>query len=177
MMKILKLSVLTKDRTIPWEFPVRRMINAGYVGRDLAAVRSHIEELSREGIPIPPSVPMIFPVLSHNVTTENRIEVIGDRTSGEAEYVLLLDGERVFVGIGSDHTDREIEAQSIVKSKQICPNVLSSQVWRYEDVEQGWDDLVIESWVKPSEWNDWVLYQKAPLGTILSGVHLMDLVK
>ncbi|NIQ18355.1 MAG: DUF2848 domain-containing protein, partial [Candidatus Aenigmarchaeota archaeon] len=79
--------------------------------------KAHIEELRREGIPPPPSVPMLFPVLSHNITTAGQIQVVGSRTSGEAEFVLLLDGENIFVGVGSDHTDRDLERHSIMKSK------------------------------------------------------------
>lgn len=177
MMKVLELSVLSGQSMIPWKFSVKRMVNAGYVGRDVEAVKAHVEELSREGVPPPSSVPMVFPVLSHNITTAERIEVIGGKTSGEAEFVLLLDGEDIFVGIGSDHTDRDIERHSIVMSKQVCQNVLSPQLWRYDEVKKGWDDLVIQSWAEPAEGEDWVLYQKAPLKTIISAPELIQLVK
>lgn len=176
-MKVLELKLVTQERSIPLQFPVKRMVNAGYVGRDLQTVKAHIEELYREGIPPPSSVPIFFPVLSHNITTAKQIEVVGPRTSGEAEFVLLFDGENVLVGVGSDHTDRELERYSIVKSKQVCQNVLSSEVWRYEEVESGWDDLLIESWTKPTEAEDWIPYQKAPLSTIISATDLMDRVK
>lgn len=177
MMKVLELSVLSGQSMIPWKFSVKRMVNAGYVGRDVEAVKAHVEELSREGVPPPSSVPMVFPVLSHNITTAERVEVIGGKTSGEAEFVLLLDGEDIFVGIGSDHTDRDIERHSIVMSKQVCQNVLSPQLWRYDEVKKGWDDLVIQSWGEPAEGEDWVLYQKAPLKTIISAPELIQLVK
>ncbi len=120
---------------------------------------------------------MLFPVLSHNITTAGQIQVVGSRTSGEAEFVLLLDGENIFVGVGSDHTDRDLERHSIMKSKQLCQNVLSSEVWRYEDVKSYWDDLLIQSWTKPTDAYEWVLYQKALLGTIISPVDIIDLVK
>lgn len=87
-MNLLNLNVITEGHLIPWEFEVKRMINAGYVGTDRKAVNAHIEELRKEGVLPPPSVPMVFPVLSHNVTTENQIEVIGDNTSGEVEFAL-----------------------------------------------------------------------------------------
>jgi len=176
-MKVLELKLMSQDRSIPLQFPVKRMVNAGYVGRDLQAVKAHIEELGREGIPPPSSVPILFPVLSHNITTARQIEVVGARTSGEAEFVLLVDGENTLVGVGSDHTDRDLERNSIAKSKQICQNVLSSGVWRYEEVESGWDDLLIQSWTKPTEAEDWIPYQKAVLSTIISAADLMDKVK
>src|SRR5262245_41307430 len=105
-MNILSLTVRAEGRTVPLAFPVRRVINAGYVGRDQDAVRVHIEELRREGVPPPAAVPMLFPLPSDSVTTANRIEVGGGETSGEVEYALLLAGDAVYVGVGSDHTDR-----------------------------------------------------------------------
>lgn len=153
------------------------MVNAGYVGRDQAAVRAHIEELRREGIGAPARVPMLFPVLSHNITVENRIEVVGGATSGEVEYVLLFDRGELFVGVGSDHTDRDLERSSIVKSKQICRNVLSPTVWPYEQVKAQWDALELRSWVRRSDGDEEVLYQEAPLRSILSPTEMVDLVR
>lgn len=176
-MKVLDLELITESGSRGLSFPVKRMINAGYVGRDRESVQAHIDELRRQGVPPPPTVPLFLPVLSHNVTTEGTIEVIGDQTSGEAEFVLLLDGDDCFVGVGSDHTDRAVEAYSIVTSKQICSNVISRQVWRYEDVESFWDDLSIRSWVRPSKDREPVLYQDARLGSILSPEQLIEMVK
>jgi hypothetical protein len=176
-MKLLELSVVSGKQVTPLQFSVKRMVNGGYVGRNLEAVRAHIEELRREGVSPPSSVPMIFPVLSHNITTADEIEVVGGKTSGEAEFVLLLDGQRIYVGVGSDHTDRDLERYSIVKSKQICHNVLSSRVWRYDEIESYWDDLLIQSWTKATEGEEWVLYQKGPLRTILSAPEIMGLVR
>ncbi len=44
-MKSLELNIISRNQTIPQCFQVKRMINAGYVGRDLKAVKAHIEEL------------------------------------------------------------------------------------------------------------------------------------
>jgi hypothetical protein len=176
-MKTLDLEVMSEGQSFPLKLRVRRMINAGYVGRDLKSVEAHIEELRREGISPPPSVPMIFPVLSHNITTENEIEVIGNKTSGEVEFVLLLEGETVFVGVGSDHTDRDLERQSIVKSKQICLNVLSNHVWKYKEVESHWDELLMQSWVRMKQGDADILYQRARLKSIISAADLKELVK
>ena len=176
-MKRLSLEVVNKKGSRPLEFLVKRMVNAGYVGRDRAAVEAHIEELRRAGVAPPPSVPMVFPVLSHNITTSGPVEVLGSKTSGEAEYVLLMDGTHVLVGVGSDHTDRELESLSIVQSKQVCYNVLSPTVWEYEEVEPVWDELLIQSWVRPPGADKEVLYQSAPLAKILSAEKIMSLVE
>jgi hypothetical protein len=176
-MKTLDLEIMSDDQSLPMKFQVTRMVNAGYVGRNLEAVEAHIEELRREGVTPPPSVPMLFPVLSDNITTGNEIEVVSSKTSGEVEFVLLVHREDIFVGVGSDHTDRDLERQSIIKSKQICPNLLSRKVWRYKEVEPRWDELLLQSWVRRDHGDEEILYQKASLGSILSAANLLELVK
>jgi len=172
----LDLNIEKSDSTLPFQFKVDRMINAGYVGRNVKAVKAHIEELAKEGVPAPPEVPMVFPVLSHNITTAKEIEVVGDKTSGEAEFVLLLNEDKIYVAVGSDHTDREVETVSIIKSKQVCYNLLSKNVWDYEDIKQDWDKLEIQSWVKPIGSDEEILYQKALLETIISAEDIIKLV-
>jgi hypothetical protein len=120
---------------------------------------------------------MIFPLPGHNVTTSNQIEVVSDQTSGEVEFVLLLNEYDIYVGVGSDHTDRAIEKKDLLVSKQVCPNVMSSQVWRYEDVKNGWDDMFLQSWVRLGESDEEVLYQEASLATIISPDDMISLVK
>ncbi len=176
-MKTLNLEVITEGQSFPMRFTVRRMLNAGYVGRDKKAVQIHVEELRREGVPPPSSIPMIFPVITQNITTENQIEVIGNKTSEEVEFVLLLDKGSIFIGVGSDHTDRDLERQSIVKSKQICPNVLSNRIWKYKEVESHWDELLMQSWVRTDEGEADILYQRARLESIISPVDLIKLVE
>ena len=173
----LDLTVREAASSVPLRFPVRRVVNAGYVGRDQEAVRAHIEELAREGIPPPSAVPMLFPFLTAQLTTADRIEVIGGDTSGEVEYVLLLHQGETYVGVGSDHTDRALERDNLIKSKQICANVLSREVWRYQDVQPHWDDLQLRSWVRATAADPEVLYQEARLGAILSAETLLELVR
>ncbi len=174
---MLKLTLKTRSGSTTLEFTPKRVINAGYAGRDLSATKAHIEELAREGVPPPPSIPMLFPILRDTVTTDDRIEVVTTKTSGEAEFVLLLTGDAIYVAVGSDHTDRQLEADDMLLSKQICPNVLSVEVWDYQDVKDHWDEILLESWVTPLPGQDEVLYQQAPLSAILSVPDLVDLVR
>jgi hypothetical protein len=174
---VLSLLVDSEGRTAPLNFRVRRMVNAGFVGRDQATVQAHVEEMRHLGIPAPKSVPVFFALTADNVTTADHIEVIGADTSGEVEYVLLLGQHEVFVGVGSDHTDRALEGASIRKSKQVCKNVLSARVWRYRDVKDHWDELELRSWVRAPENGQEVLYQEGTLGTILPPEELIDLVR
>jgi hypothetical protein len=174
---VLTLTVEAEGGPFPLSFPVRRVVNAGYVGRDRAAVQAHIDELAREGVPPPASVPVLLPLTSDSVTTAERIEVLGPDSSGEIEYVLLVGAdEEVFVAVGSDHTDRALERTDLGKSKQICKNVISRRAWRFAEVRGHWDDLVLSSWVRTPEMVEEALYQQGPLSAILSAGDLLELV-
>jgi hypothetical protein len=59
----------------------------------------------------------------------------------------VLAGGEVFVGVGSDHTDRALERLSIPAAKQACPKVAGTAVWRLDEVEDHWDRLELRAWV------------------------------
>lgn len=165
-MKVLNLALKKKSGTQPLSFTVKRMVNAGYVGRDQVTVNQHIKELKKEGVPVPEEVPTLYPVAPYLVTTDDTLEVVDEYTSGEAEFVLLLKGKEMYVGAGSDHTDRKLEATSILKSKQICLNVLSTVVWPYDEIKEVWDDLILRGWTEKD--GQRILYQEAKLSSIMS---------
>lgn len=175
-MNTLELLVEEQDREERIPFKMRRMIDAGYTGRNQEAVRKHIEELKREGVPAPDSVPAAFEVITKLIYFDDEIEVIGEKTSGEAEFVLLCSDKDVYVGVGSDHTDRELEPISVIKSKQMCPNVMSSRVWRLQDVRKDWDEMMLRSWVE-DEKGVRTLYQEAALSAMMAPEELMGFVK
>ncbi len=175
-MKRMKLYLETNGREEEIHFKMRRMVNAGYTGRDQEKVRKHIEELKKEGVPAPDSTPTAYEMISKLVYFDEEIEVIGERTSGEAEYVLLCSGEEVYVGVGSDHTDRELESVSIIKSKQVCPNIMSKRIWRLKEIRKDWDEIILRGWVKNEE-GERVLYQEALLSAMMTPEDLMGFVK
>ena len=82
------------------------------------------------------------------------------QTSGEVEIVLYV-ADQLYVGVGSDHTDRALEKTSIPWSKQVCANVLAPTLWPFEDVRGHWDDCVLRSTV------DGDLYQNVSVATFL----------
>jgi len=129
------------------DFVPTRVVVAGYTGRNQAAVKAHVSELAAQGIPAPQEIPAVFRITFDRLTTGSELEVVGERTSGEAEVVLLVDADRIWVAVGSDHTDRELEKVDISASKQVCPKPVSSEVWNYADVRGRWDDLVSRTWV------------------------------
>jgi Protein of unknown function (DUF2848) len=125
----------------------RRLLIAGYTGRDQAAVAQHIAELREHGIPAPEHTPALYALAPDRVSIEGEVAVVGDQTSGEAEFVLVYSGAELYVGVGSDHTDRGLERLSVSRSKQVCPKPLSSALWRWAEVRDGWDDCQLRSWI------------------------------
>lgn len=156
-------------------FEARRIVNAGFTGRDQAAVQRHIQELKAHGVPCPDRTPVLYPKLAHLITTATEIEVLGSGTSGEAEFVLLAGPERILVGAGSDHTDRELEKTTIEKAKLVCPNVLAPEVWDLVDARDGWDDLVLRSYATAG--GKRTLYQEGRLRELMTPDDLIALVR
>lgn len=156
-------------------YNVKRIVNGGYTGRNREVVRKHIEELKAQNIPSPDIVPTFYPVTSDRITLSGRIEVLGEKTSGEAEFVILSTNNDLYVAVGSDHTDRELEKHSIPMSKQICPNVISKQLWYYSSLKGHWDTIELKSWVKLN--GERKLYQDGKLSELLRVEDLLDEVR
>ncbi len=156
-------------------YPMRGAVLCGYTGRDQSAVQRHIDELQKQGVEPPPSVPAFFPKPHTSISLEEDIHVEGQETSGEVEFVLLVDGKRIYVGVGSDHTDRDLETLNILKSKQVCPVILSRTLWDYEEIKDHWDRIEIRSWATME--GEKVLYQDSTLATILPPEELIHLVQ
>jgi uncharacterized protein DUF2848 len=142
------------------------LIVAGWTGRDRAAVEAHIAELAAVGVQRPSSVPVFYRVSASRLTTSTSIEAT-PASSGEAEALLLRENGRLWVGVGSDHTDREVETYDVAVSKQMCDKPLAAELWPYEDVADHWDRLAVRSWVDED-----VLYQE---GTLDGLMHPVDL--
>jgi hypothetical protein len=172
----IRLTLERKELSKPVDFNFSRMVNAGYVGRNQEEVRRHVEELAKKGIVGPKSAPTLYPIIPRTLVTEDVIEVYGDKTSGEVEYVLLVQDERtIYVGLGSDHSDRHLEETDIPRCKQICPNVVSKTVWPLAEVRDHWDDLEIQS--KVIKDGQEILYQKGLLKLILDPKSLIEFVR
>lgn len=160
------------DRRV--EFVAKRIVNAGYAGRNQEEVQKHIEELKKLGIPAPDKTPTYYPKPADLLTTADYLEVCDTENSGEAEYVLLVGEDEVYVAVGSDHTDRKLEETNILKAKQMYPNFMSRAVWRLEDVKGHWDELLLRAWIG-SEQRE--LYQEARLAALLQPEDLLARVR
>jgi len=92
---------------------VKELVIAGWTGRDVAALEKHIRELEAIGVKRPKTTPIFYRVAASLLTSADAIEVLGDQSSGEAECVVYSVDGGLFVGIGSDHTDRKAEAVGV----------------------------------------------------------------
>ena len=154
---------------------IKGAVLCGYTGRNQSAVKKHIEELAKEGVKPPPSVPMFYPKPPQGIAVENHIYVEDRETSGEIEFVLLVNPQEIWVGLESDHTDRGLERLDILKSKQACPTLLSRNLWKYEEIRGHWDKIGIRSWATKE--GKKVLYQESTMETILPPEELIRLVQ
>ena len=156
----------------PLTMEVGRVAIAGYTGRDTAAVAKYVEKLAEEGIKPPESIPMVFAVGADRVVSHDVIDVTGDETCGEVEFVLLVTDEGVHVTVGSDHTDRSLEQDSIALSKQVVPKVVAKEAWRLEDVAGHWDQLKLTATVG-EEARD---YQETGVDFFLDPASILEIV-
>jgi len=73
-------------------------------------------------------------VSASRLTTDETIEAVGESSGGEVEFVLLQHAGKLWVGTGSDHTDREVEKFGVTVSKQMCDKPIAPVFWAYDDV-------------------------------------------
>ena len=145
-----------------------RTIIAGYTGRDQRAVRAHIEELAEIGVEPPPRVPMFYEVDATLLSTDPVIEVDGTRTSGEVEPVLVCASGRTYLGVGSDHTDREMETRGVAESKAAAPKPLGEHLLEIDPDTRWWDDVRVSCRVDNQP------YQQGQLSQLLSPRQLLN---
>jgi len=166
----LKMKLLKGSRDLV--FTADRLVCGGWVGRDQNGLQAHIDELVQLGVPAPRRIPIYMNFSTYLLTTDDGITVISDKTSGEVEYVLLCSGNEIWVTVGSDHTDRDVERKSIPGSKQMYAKCLPPECWPYPEVKDHWDRLTLRSWVtKGSERN---LYQESLLSDILGPQEMLE---
>lgn len=142
----LTFTVDARDATTPLTLAIDQAVIAGWTGRDPVARDRHIAELETLGIVRPATAPVYYRVSARRLTQEDSIEVCGDQSSGEVEFVLIAWQGRIFVGLGSDHTDRKVESYSVTVSKQMCDKPIAPVLWELEDVVGHWDRMILRSY-------------------------------
>ena len=158
------------------EVTINQAVIAGWTGRDPAAVQKHIEELEALGVKPPATTPIFYRVSASRITTAETIEATGTASSGEVEYVLLQTGGKLWVGVGSDHTDREVETYGVTVSKQMCDKPIAAAFCAYEACAPHWDKLMLRSHIPDKggpENGTRVLYQEGAVAGMLSPADLI----
>jgi hypothetical protein len=168
----LAFTIDAQGTTTPLTLPIDQAVIAGWTGRDPVARDKHIAELEAIGIARPASTPIFYRVAARRLTTADSIEVSGGDSSGEVEFVLIGWQGRIFVGLGSDHTDRKVETYSVTVSKQMCDKVVAPVLWELEEVAGHWDQMILRSyaWIGGAR----LLYQE---GTLDGMLPVADLVQ
>jgi hypothetical protein len=123
-------------------------------------------------VPRPSSVPVFYRVAAATLTQADVLEVLGPDSSGEVEPIIVgVDGE-IWIGVGSDHTDRKAETVGIALSKQLCGKPVGRTLWPLAEVEGHWDSLMLRSWATID--GERVLYQQGALATLRTPRDLLD---
>ena len=152
---------------------VKQLVIAGWTGRDQASLETHIRELEELGVPRPKRTPVFYRVGASLLTAAAEVEVIGTESTGEVEFVLVNLGGEVWVGVGSDHTDRKAETVGVTLAKQMCPKPVGRELWALTDVEGHWDEMMLRSYALAG--GERTLYQEGRVSAMRHPRELIDL--
>lgn len=141
----LQFTVTTRTASTRQAATIGNAVIAGWTARDVGAMEHHIAELEAIGVPRPKRTPMFYRVAARRITTADRIEAVGGESSGEVEFVIVATAGQLWIGVGSDHTDRKVETYGITVSKQMCDKPVAPQLWPLAEVEPHWDRLTLRS--------------------------------
>jgi hypothetical protein len=151
---------------------VKRLVVAGWTGRDQAAVRHHIEELAERGVKAPASTPVFYRVSAARLTRAEVIDVPGKGNTGEVEFVLFQHDGEMFVSVGSDHTENDVEAYGVTVAKQMCEKPVAAKAWPFNEVASHWDQIHLRAWVVEN--GERTLYQEGQVSAMLDPAALLD---
>ncbi|MEM9394657.1 MAG: DUF2848 domain-containing protein [Pseudomonadota bacterium] len=166
----------TPQRTLAVE--LTDLIVAGWTGRDRVAVDHHISELAALGVAPPSTVPLYYRVSRGLLSQETTIDVLGPDTSGEVEPLIVRSEGQLWLGLGSDHTDRALETVSVAASKQVCPKPVARKVWPWSEVEPHLEKLILRCDIQEDgrsvRYQDGTLASIRPLAELIAGVGFED---
>ncbi len=151
---VLDFNVLSRDGSSEnRSVKVERLWFGRHCSRDVEGTRARLDAIRTEGYSVHGN-PNLCKKSRYLLTNETAIEVQGPQTSGEVEYVIIVDDGEVLVSVGSDHNDRTLgslwtealgKVYDTAKSKQMVPSVVAREAWRYEEIMDHWDQLTLRS--------------------------------
>jgi len=150
---------------------VTTLLNGGYAGRSQDDVAAHVRELAELGVPTPSETPSLYPVAPYLAQQTDDVPVQHGRTSGEAEWALVVTEDDVLLTVACDHTDRALEVHGVAWSKQAGPDVLGRGAWRLVDVADRIDRIELTAWA------DGVEIQVGTLAELLTPAYWVDVLR
>ncbi len=151
---------------------IEHLVIAGWAGRDEAALRHHVEELAAIGVPRPSTMPVFYRVGAQTLTQAPSLSVLGPDSSGEVEPLLVSLADGLWLGLGSDHTDRKAETFGIALSKQLCGKPIAGALWRLTEVEGHWDEIEMRAFAVIDGKRE--LYQEGKLASLRTPADLLS---
>lgn len=168
----LLLNLVTRTGASERRFEVEQAVIAGWTSRDVEAMEKHIRELEEIGVPRPASTPIYYRVGAARITGADAIEAAGGDSSGEVEFVMFNVDGRLWIGAGSDHTDRKVETYNITVSKQMCDKPVASTVWPWDELVDHWESLVLRSHIVTGGKRE--LYQEGSVAAMRAPLDLIE---
>jgi 2-keto-4-pentenoate hydratase/2-oxohepta-3-ene-1,7-dioic acid hydratase in catechol pathway len=150
---------------------VTTLLNGGYAGRSQDDVAAHVRELAELGVPAPSTTPSLYPIAPYLAQQTDEVVVQHDRTSGEAEWALVVTEDDVLLTVACDHTDRALEVHGVAWSKQAGPDVLGTSAWRLSEVADRIDQLELTAWADGQE------IQVGTLAELLTPAYWVDVLR
>lgn len=80
-----------------------------------------------------------------SLTTGTEIQVVGQSTAASAGIIFIAAGYGTLVGVADDHFDMLLLSHATV-ARQACPKPIGRQVWRFADIENHLDQLILRCW-------------------------------
>lgn len=168
----LSFTLETRAGTSRASFSITNCVVAGWTSRDVTAMEKHIHELEELGVPRPASTPIFYRTSATRLTTADRVQAVGGDSSGEVEFVLVQAAGRLWVGVGSDHTDRKVETYGITVAKQMCDKPIAPHLWPFSEVVDHWDSLILRSHAVID--GERVLYQEGRVSAMKPPLELIE---
>ena len=165
-MSKMKFLLMTKDGAQEKEINYDQVFAIGYAGRNMEKTMEHIRGAGGTARSSGPEENSDDISVRHVSADPGKdLHFIGEKTCGEVEYVMVVTGGKLYIGLGSDHTDRELEGMSVPKAKQICAKPIGTILWDYEEIKEHWETIKLYSYQTVD--GEEILYQQGTLADIM----------
>ena len=122
-------------------------------------------ELAEFGVPAPGRIPTLYPLSASLVGRPDIVQVAHAKTSGEAEWALVVGEDDLLLTAACDHTDRALEVHGVAWSKQSAPDLLGDVAWPLGRIERELDQFTLKAWVRHGDTDE--LIQDGTAGQLL----------